>query len=311
MNRTAIVPALLLVAFAAAAGAQDPGSKPAAKPQDTAVDELVATMQAAEKKLKSVAIEMTASGRMRNDLSVRVQGVLHVLRGEQAALHCKFEYSTGDLLHGRSESVQTANGIVLLQEDLAFGQVFVQVDAKVTSDLEWAGRVLERDDLPGMEPRAAAPLGSAVLAATKRQFVLEPDKKRTERSGEAGTWFVGPRRPGLDSQDAELAAADRVELFVRKKDNALLELREFTGDVVTQHLVVDKLELDVELPAKLFEIDGGGQRPRPAKEYTPLWEQIEQACLEAEAKSEKAADAKNEKLPPEQHVKAEVRPSKR
>jgi hypothetical protein len=80
---------------------------------------------------------------------------------------------------------------------------------------------------------------------------------------------------------------------------------------VSLHLVVDKLELDVELPGKLFEIDGGGQRPRPAKEYKPLWEQIEQACLEAEAKSEKDAEAKNKDLPLEKHVKPELRPSKR
>jgi hypothetical protein len=199
---------------------------------------------------------------------------------------------------------------VLLTDDLAFGQVFVQVDAKTTADLEWAGRVLGREDLPGMEPRAAAPLGSAVLAAAKRQFVLAVDK-RTERAGEAGLWLAGPRRPGLDVQNPELAAADRVELFVRSKDNALLELKEYTGDVVSLHLVVDKLELDVELPGKLFEIDGGGQRPRPAKEYKPLWEQIEQACLEAEAKSEKDAEAKNKDLPLEKHVKPELRPSKR
>jgi hypothetical protein len=310
MNRTNNVTPLLLVAFAAAVAAQTAAPVLGAKPQADPVDELVATMQAAEKKLKSAAIEMTTSGRLPGDLSMRVHGVLHVLRGEQAAMHCKFEYSSTDGVRGRSESAQTATGIVLLEDDLAFGQVFVQVDAKVTADLEWAGRVLERDDLPGMEPRTAAPLGSAALAAAKRQFVLAADK-RTERAGEAGIWLAGPRRPGLDAQDSELAAANRIELFVRGKDHALLELREFTGDVVSQQLVVDKLELDVELPAKLFQIDGGGQRPKPAKEYGPLWEQIEQACLEAEAKSEKDAEAKNAKLPAEQHVKPELRPSKR
>lgn len=310
MNRTNIVPTLLLAGLAAAAAAQTPAKQPEAKLQADRIDELVTAMREAEKNLKSVALEMTTSGRLRGDLSTRVHGVLHVVRGAQPALHCKFDYSTSDGLRGQSESAQTATGIVLLNDDLAFGQVFVQVDAKTTADLEWAGQVLGRDDLPGMAPRSAAPLGSAVLAAVKRQFALEVDK-RTDRAGEAGTWIAGPRRPGLDTQDPELAGADRVELFVRKKDNALLELREFTGDVVTQQLVVDKIELDVELPAKLFQIDGGGQRPRPAKEHAPLWELIEQACLEAEAKCLKDADAKNKDLPPEKHVKPDVRPSKR
>ena len=56
---------------------------------------------------------------------------------------------------------------------------------------------------------------------------------------------------------------------------------------------------------------GGNQRLRPVRTVQPLAEQIEQACVEAELKSEQLTKAKNDKLPPEQHTKPELRPSKR
>lgn len=304
MNRTALVASLLVGWLPAVAAAQAPVAPPAAKAQTDPIDELVAVMRAAEKKLKSIAIEMTTAGQLPSGLTVSVRGALHVLRGEQAATHTRFEYETGDGMRGRSESSQTSAGIVLYEEDPAFGEVFVQLDPKVVADLEWAGGVLRRDDLPGMpardggsgavDRRAAAPLGSAVVAASKRQFTLAVDARR-ERAGEPGTWLTGARRPGLDVQDPDLPIADRVELFVRTKDHALLEMRQFVGDVVVQQLVVDKIEVDGEMPPRLFRVDGGSLRVKPVQQYQPLWEQIEQACSEAEAKSEKS----------------EVRPSKR
>lgn len=311
MNRTAIVASLLLAVVAGAGTAQVPANPPAAKPQADPIEDLVAAVRAAEAKLTAVVLTMSTSGRWPGDLAVSTRGELRVLRGKQPAVYSRLEYSTADGLKGRSESAQTAAGIVLLQEDLAFGASFVQIDPKTVADLEWAGTVLRRDDLPGMEARAAAPLGSGVLAAVRGQFVLAIDDKRKDRNGEAGTWLVGKRRPGLDAQDPDLAAADSVELFVRTQDHAVLEMREFTGEVVTQRLTVERLEIDARLDAAMFAVDGGGQRPAAVQANSALGMQIEQALLEAEAKSEKDTEAKNKTLPPERQAKPEVRPSKR
>ncbi len=286
MNRTALVVSMFLFASTAVASAQEPAAKPPAKAEVDPIDELVGVMRAAEGKLKSVAIELSTSGVLLGDATVTTKGVLHVLRGTQAAIHTKFEYSFGDGIRGRAESSQTATGIVWFEDSPASGEVFVQIDAKLVEDLEWAGGVLQRDNLPGMsDRRAAAPLGSEMLAAHQRQFVLAADG-RTVRGKEAGTWLVGARRPKLDEQDPSLPIADRVELFVRAQDKALLEVRQFVADKVVLHLVIDKLEVDVPLPAKVFTVDGGSQRLRPVQQYPPMWEQIEQALKAAETKSE-------------------------
>src|SRR5689334_13110533 len=120
MNRTDIVTTLLSAFLAAAAAAQSPAPTPAPKPQADRIDELVAAVRAAEQKLGSVVIEMTTTGRLPADNTLTVRGALRVLRGKQAARHVRFEWETGDGLTGRSESAQTAGGIVLLTDDLAF-----------------------------------------------------------------------------------------------------------------------------------------------------------------------------------------------
>lgn len=318
MNRTTVAASLLVASWGLMAVAQAPVEPPAPKPQADPIEDLVALMRAGEQQLKTVAIEMASEGQLVGGPKVSVRGSLRVVRGEQAAVHTRFEYRTDDGLRGRSESAQTAAGIVLFEDSPAAGDLYVQIDPKLVADLAWAGEVLQRDDLPGMAAadatggrRASAPLGSAVVAASRRHFVLAIDATRRDRQKEPGTWLVGPRRPGLDVQDPDLPVADRVEMFVRTKDHALLEMKQFVGDVVVQQLVVDKLEVDVALPEQLFVVDGGNQRLRPVRTVQPLAEQIEQACVEAELKSEQLTKAKNDKLPPEQHTKPELRPSKR
>jgi hypothetical protein len=291
MNRTGIVACALLLLASPAAVAQQPAPASAAKAQADRVDELVRGMRAAEARLRSIELELGSTVRLHPDVVVTTTGTLRVLRGEQAALHTRLEYRTADGQRGRVESAQTATGIEMLQDDAMFGETFVHVDPALVADLEWAGRVLQRDDLPGMLPQARgpagvrhadAPLGSALLAALQRHFVLAVDG-RTEHGGEPGTWLAGPRKPGLDPQDPDLPLADRAEAFVRTRDHALLLLRQFVGDDVVQELAMTKVEVDADLPPALFEVDGGGQRPRPVQQDKPMARQIEQALLEAEA----------------------------
>src|SRR5690606_25657721 len=121
-------------------------------------------------------------------------------------------------------------------------------DPALVADLEWAGEVLGRTDLPGMaDRRATAPLGSAMLAELQRQFALEPTDRR-ERDGEAGRWLAGPRRAAGDGGD-DLPAADRVDVFVRDRDHALVEAIWSQGDTRLQHVVAERVEVDVDLPA--------------------------------------------------------------
>lgn len=289
MNRTAVVTAAALLACGApsfaAARAQSPPPAAATPAKPDRIDELIAAMQAAEGRLKSVAIRMSTTGVLPGGLSVTTRGVLHVLRGTQAALHAKVEASFDDGIRGTSESAQTAAGIVWYESSPAFGEVFVQIDKKVVDDLEWAGEVLQRDDLPGMtDARAQAPLGSTMVIGLRRHFQLAVGE-RTERGGEAGTWLTGKRKPGLDVKDPELPVADSVELFVRDKDRALLEVSHVQGDKTIQHLVVDQLDVDVELPANTFEVDGHGQTLRSVEQYPPMWDLIKQAFQRAEAKA--------------------------
>lgn len=285
MKRTNVLAAATawLLVVSAAPGQQPP--PPPAPVQTGPVDALLAAMQAAEAKLDSVAVELSTHGQLPGGLQVRTRGVLHVLRGTQPATHVRFEFEFDDGIRGRAESAQTADGIVLFEDDPAFGEVHVRIEPPVVADLEWAGQVLQRDDLPGMaDRRAQSPLGAALVADLRRQFELDVEP-RAERGGDRGIWLGGARRAGLDVQDPDLPIADRVQLFVRARDHALLEVRYLQAGTTIQHLVVDKLEVGVPLAADVFRVDGAGQRLRPVQQHQPLWEQIEQVVRQAEARS--------------------------
>jgi len=154
------------------------------------------------------------------------------------------------------------------------------------ADLEWAGTVLDEANLPGIsDRRATAPLGSAMVAELRRHFDLQLDA-RTERNGEAGQWLVGKRRAGLEDADRELPLADRVELFVRQRDHALVEVKHMQGDKVVQHIVVNKLECGLEIPASKFEVvRRAGIDLREVQQYQPMSEQIEKVLQQAEHQS--------------------------
>lgn len=303
MKRTNLVFAALLPLTASPGVGQEPAAPAPVAPQADPIDGIVAAIRTAEQRAKSFRLEISSKGRLPGGLELSTKGVLHVLRGTQPALHSAFEFAFADGLAGRMESAQTSSGIVIFEDDPAFGELYLHVDPTTVADLEWAGLVLQRSDLPGMQDsRGMAPLGSAMAADLARQFVLEVTP-RPDRNGEAGRWLAGPRRAGLDDQDPELPLADRVELFVRASDSALLEVRHLQGDKVLQQITVERVQVDVEIPAKTFTVDGRGQRLREVQQHLPMWDQIEQILRQAEVKSADLAAQKG--------GEAEVRPSKR
>lgn len=283
-NRTAIRACGVVLAAMAPAWAQE-ASKPATPPaQSDAIGKIVASMQAAEKNLQSARIQLATTGRFEEGIEFKTRGVLHVLRGAQPAMHTLVEISFGDGITAVMESAQTVvDGITIYEDHPAIGEIHLHIKPSIVADLEWAGTVLDEGKLPGMaDRRATAPLGSAMVVDLRRHFDLQPDA-RTERSGEAGQWLAGKRRSGLEDADPELQLADRVELFVRQRDQALVEVKHLQGDKVVQHIVVEKLECGLEIPAARFAVDGRGQKQREVELYPPMWDQIEKVLLQAEA----------------------------
>ena len=290
-NRTAISVFGMVLAAMAPAWAQE-ASKPAAPPaQSDAIGKIVAEIQAAEKSLQSARIELVTSGQFEKGIEFQTRGVLHVLRGAQPALHTLLEVSFGEGIKATMESAQTASGITLYEDHPAIGQIHLHIEPTYVADLEWAGTVLDDAKLPGMsDRRATAPLGSAMVGDLRRHFDLkvESGTDRNGRNGEAGQWLAGKRRAGLEDADAELQLADRVELFVRQRDHALVEVKHLQGDKLVQHIVVNKLECGIEIPPSKFAVDGRGQSRREVKppekfgQYQPMWDQIEKVLLQAE-----------------------------
>ncbi|MBL9076116.1 MAG: hypothetical protein JNL08_01350 [Planctomycetes bacterium] len=272
------------------AAAQQPAAPAPAAPQAGPIDGIVAAMQAAEQRASRFTVELTTAGQLPGDLALSTRGVLHVLRGAQPAVHTAVEFSFADGLGGRVESAQTAAGIVLYEENPAFGELYLRFAPELVADLEWAGSVLGRSDLPGMaDRRAMAPLGSTMLVELQREFALGVVDGRRDRAGEPGTWLAGPRRGGLDDDGSGQPMADRVEVFVRDRDHALVEANWLQGERRVQQIVVQRLEVDGDLPPALFTVDGRGQRLRDVQQHQPMWDQIQQVLQKAEAKAPEGA----------------------
>lgn len=295
MKRTDVVTAGLLSLFAAALAAQTPETPAVPPAAPDPIAETIAAMRKAEAELKSVQLEMRTKGVLPSGLTVTSKGVLRVLRGTQSAapggvaavnlLHAVVEVEFQDGVKSRTETAQTEDGIAMLQSDPLVGDVLLRLDRKVVADLTWAGEVLERADLPGMKDRrASAPLGSTMVAELQRHYLLAVEP-RAQRQGEAGVWLAGKRKPGLDADDPDLPVADRVELFVRTADQALLEVGMWQGETQVEHLVVDKLVVGVDLSPKQFVVDGRGLKTTDVQQFPPMWEQIEQVLKQAESKS--------------------------
>lgn len=290
MNRTISVSVVGLVLGLAWLPAQETTKAAAAPREADPVEALVVQMRAAEQAASSVRVALRSQVELPSGLSVATEGTLRVLRGTQpdepARLHSVVGYSYGDGLRGRIEYSQTQNGVEIYEDNPAFGEVLVHISPAIVTDLQWAGRVLDRADMPGMiDGRAQSPLGSGLVDTMRRQFQLtiEADGRR---GSEVGIWLRGDRRAKVADLDPDLPLADRVELFVRSRDHALLEVTQKQGDKVVQQIVVTELVLGETFEAKELRVDGRGQRVREVQQYLPLYEMIEDVLKKAESKAE-------------------------
>ncbi len=289
MNRTTVNVLFCLASLIGTVAAQAPGAESAEKPQVQPVKDLVAAVSSAEAALTSLRMTMATTGKLPGGLDVTTRGELRVLRGTQAKpgdqQFSALQYSFGDGLEGRMETARTKEGILIFEEDPAFGAVFVHIPADVVADLEWASVILKKTDLPGMvDGRAQSPLGSGMITDLMRTFDLAIAKEK-EHEGDQGIWLRGARRAGLDAQDPDLPLADRVEVFVRDRDHAVLLARYFVGVDVVQQVTVEKIEVGAKLAEADFKVDGHGERVRDVRDYQPLWEQVLEAVTGAEAKA--------------------------
>lgn len=290
MNRTSRTAAFLLClaipATPSRGGAQDPVPPPKAAAQPDPIEALVTNLRAAERRAKSVRIELATRGIQPSGLEFQTSGTLHVLRGTHSKVRTAVTFSFANGIEGSMDSAHTAEGITIFESDPSFGEVLVHVPPAVVGDLEWAGEVLRRSDLPGMrDGRADSPFGSAMLDELRASFDLKVVADRKDRRGEAGTWLAGERRPGVGDLDADLQVPTRVEVFLRGTDQAVLEVAHYQGDKVVQHIDVKVLEVDVPIADPVFTVDPRGLPVRDVQKHAPMWILIEQALNQAESKA--------------------------
>lgn len=290
MNRTATragyLPASLWL-LASALAAQTPSGESPGTPQDPVIKELVEKMRAAERGVTRIRMQLATEGRMPGDLEFRTKGRLRVLRTEQgaaSAVHSDLEFTFADGVSGRMQSVWKPDGVQILEDNPLFGESFLQIDAEVLRDLEWAGEVLRRSDLPGApDQRAVSPLGSSMVADLAQRYELAKLSHKW-KDGSEGHWYGGDRRTGPgEAEDPDLPLADRVELFVRD-DLALQEVVFLQMGKVVQRITVEELVLGEPMAPESFRIDAKGMRPQDVRQHTATWEQI-QHVLESAART--------------------------
>ena len=266
--------------------AQEPVPPPKPTAQPDPIEALVANLRAAERQAKSVRIELATRGSLPSGLEFQTSGTLHVLRGTHSKVRTAVAFSFANGIEGSAESATTAEGITIYESDPAFGEVLVHIAPAIVADLEWAGEVLRRSDLPGMrDARADSPFGSAMLDDLRTSFDLKVVADRKDRRGEPGTWLAGERRPGLGDQGVDLLLPTRVEVFLRQSDQAVLEVAHYEADKLVQHIDVKVLEVDVPIADTVFTVDPRGLPVRDVQKHAPMWILIEQALNQAGIKS--------------------------
>lgn len=292
MNRTAFVwmSGLLATAGILAPGrAQEPAKAPDAKAQDDVMKGVVDSLRAREAAVRRVRLRLTTEGNMPGGLSFTTSGTLRVLRTEQGevqAVQSSVDYQFVDGLTGHLETVKTPEGLWIYEQNPTQGETYHRMDRALVADIEWAGQILQRDDLPGrVDARATAPLGSELVADLAQRYQLRDLGRRDE--GRAGTWYGGPRRPGpgLEGEDPDVPIADHVELFVGERENALLEVVYLQQGEAVQRIRVDELVVDEPMPLETFQLDDKGRRPRDVRDNPPMWQQIQDLLQRAQEKA--------------------------
>ena len=306
MNRTAILRLLPVLAAAAALCAQDPKPQGDNKPKAGVMDEVVRKLREAESKATRVRLQLLTEGTLPGSLEFHTKGTLRVLRSEQGALiaaQAIIDCTFADGIQSHMESVKNPNGLWTYETNPAFPEVYLHYDKDLVADLEWAGEVLGRTDLPGAgDARAMAPLGSEMLADLAQRFDLQEMGGRT--GGQLGNWYGGDRRPGGNQEDdADLPLADRVELFLRSPDKALLEIVYLQAGKPIQRIKAESLVIGEPMPLESFVLDTKGKKPKDVRGHDPEWDQIQQLLQAAREKAEKLPEGM--RLPPSERKKEE------
>ena len=101
--------------------------------------------------------------------------------------------------------------------------------------------------------------------------------------GQRGYRLIGDLRPA-PKENPGVPLADRVELFVRERDGAILEMVDLEGGQLLSKVSITDLVVDLHMDPASFAIDPKGKKPRHVREHTPLFDVIEQVLEEAAAK---------------------------
>ncbi len=254
-------------------------------------------IRAAEAAAGSVRLDLRTEGAFPGGEAFQTEGTLRVLRGEHPRLLATMSYRFGADFAGRMATLKTPDGVWILEDSPTFGAVYLEMDRALMRDLEWAAEVLGRkDEVPGVDRREAAPLGSAMLAELGLQYDLRL-LSRKDRDGQPGRWIGGDLRQPQAGGDGELPQPDRVELFVRDGDAAILETIHFQQGKPVQRIAVTRLEVNRPMDQAEFVIDAGDRRPRPVKEHAPAWSQIERILRDADQKAPDQRPSLREKPP--------------
>lgn len=288
MNRTARI-GLWIASAVAPLAAQGTATAPQDSTQSAAIKEIAERLARLEASARSVSLDMATRGVYPGGSSFRTEGSIRVLDGTH--FHVRTIFHLGDDLTGRSEVVRTPDGVRMLDVDPTFGEVLLEIAggespegddrAPLLVQLDAASRVLGTDrDVPGVfGNRARTPLGAGLLAELDRSFALEV-VGRGERQGVAGRRIEGRLRQG-EGGPAVPPLADRVELFVRDLDGALVHMAQFQGNQVLAEVEITRLELDTELDPASFVVDARGLKPRDVREHPPFWNEISKVLAEA------------------------------
>ncbi len=275
---------------------------------------LVADLRAREAAARTIQLQLITEGRLPGGLEFSTRGTLRVLRAAQGgitAVQASVDYTFADGLAGHMDTVKTPEGVLIYEQAPTAGEVYVRMDKSVVADVEWAGAILQRSDLPGLgDARATAPLGSAMVADLALRYDLA-ELSHKDKDGQLGTWYGGDRRPGpgIEGEDPDVPLADHVELFVGEGDHALLAVDYLQAGKVVQRIRADHVVVDAPMPLESFKLDDKGKRPRDVKDHAPMWQQIEDLLARAQAKATEQRAAGT--LPEGEDVPPSRRPAKK
>ena len=290
MIRTVILVLLVLGPLSLASGlsAQVPRS-PAAQGQLPTLQELVTQMQKVEQAATSVYLEITSEGSYPGDVNFDTQMTLRVLHGTHFHMHLLASFGEGE--SAESETVKTPERVWILEDDPAFGKVFMKMDKELVDRLDEASRILGQDSagMPGsMSEQSTSPLGSSMLESLSQQYDLKVERK-VVKDGQSCWVVAGDLRGDLPPPDENAPPVpDRMDILVRTLDSAVLQMVHLKDGREQLRVNITRLELNRPMEEASFRIEVEGQEPIDIMEHPPAAAQI-QAILDA-ARAKKDGD---------------------